>query len=65
MKLVIDIDENSREQLFDIANNGLDVPIGLKNIVIMAIVNGKPLGKSKYIDENLLFEKIAGHRENK
>lgn len=43
MKLIIDIDETSRERLFDIANNDLDIPIGLENIMIMAIVNGTPI----------------------
>ena len=43
MKLIIDIDKNSRERLFDIANNGLNVPMGLENIMIMAIVNGTPI----------------------
>jgi hypothetical protein len=43
MKLIIDIDEKSRECLFDIANNGLDISMGLENIMIMAIVNGTSL----------------------
>ena len=43
MKLIIEIDENSRERLFDIANDGLDVPMGLENIMIMAIANGIPI----------------------
>lgn len=49
MKIVIDIDEKSREQLFDIANNGLDIPTGLENVMIMSIVNGTPIVRGKWI----------------
>lgn len=62
MKIVIDIDEISREQLFDIANNGFDVPIGLENIMMKSIVNGTPLPKNhgRLIDadeakENMMY----------
>lgn len=43
MELIINIDENSRKQLFDIANNVLDIPLGLESRMITAIVNGTPL----------------------
>ena len=43
MRVLIDIDENLREQLFDIVNSSLNIPLGLQSIMIMAIVNGTPL----------------------
>lgn len=60
MKIVIDIDENSIEQLFDIVNNGLDVSEGLENIMIMAIANGTPLpkGYGRLIDADSLIKAI-------
>lgn len=45
MKIVIDISEEARNALFDIANNGKDISMGLQNTVIMAIVNGIPYEK--------------------
>jgi len=58
MKLIIDIDEEARNELFDIANNGRDISLSLQNTMIMAIANGTPLpkGHGRLIDEDNIIE---------
>ena len=58
MKIVIDIDEEVRNELFDIANNGKDISLYLQNTIIMEIVNGTPLpkGHGRLIDADAFIK---------
>ena len=43
MKLIIDIPENTRTRISDIANLGIDVPLGIIACIVKAIINGTPI----------------------
>lgn len=48
MKLIIDIDEESKDRLNDICNSGSDIPLGLQAVMMKAIANGTPLPLDLY-----------------
>ena len=43
MKLIIDISEEVREHIFDLVDNGNEIPLGINAHMIKAIVNGKSI----------------------
>lgn len=43
MKLIIDIDDDVREQILEIADLGNKVPLGINAHMIKAIANGTPI----------------------
>ena len=43
MKLIIDIPEEVREHIFDLANDGNEIPLGINAHMVKAIVNGTPI----------------------
>lgn len=45
MQIVIDISEEVREHIFDLANDGNEIPLGINAHMVKAIVNGTPLPK--------------------
>lgn len=45
MKLIIDMPEEVREYIFDLANDGNEIPLGINAHMVKAIVNGIPLPK--------------------
>lgn len=54
MQIVIDIPEEVREHIFDLANDGNEIPLGINAHMVKAIVNGTPLpkGHGRIIDES-------------
>lgn len=52
MQIVIDMPEEVREHIFDLANDGNEIPLGINAHMVKAIVNGTPLPKEhgKLID---------------
>lgn len=55
MKFVIDFPEEKMEQIYDICNKDLDIPLGLQNTMIMAICNGKKQTNTEKIISKIDF----------
>ena len=61
MQIVIDIDEKLRERLFDVANDGVVLSLGIQAEMVKSIVNGTPLpkGHGRLIDGDALYNQTA------
>lgn len=52
MQIVIDIDDEVREHILDLANDGKEIPLGINAHMIRAIANGKTITQGQWVKQN-------------
>ena len=60
MQIVIDINDEVREHILDLANDGKEIPLGINAHMIRAIANGMPLpkGHGRLIDGDDALDRL-------